>query len=200
MAAALLTWLWPQPQHQRDRRPALIGGVLGIAVGHLLTEVLGYALKAAQQVSVTGLIWIHTEWVVLALAVGKRLEIAAVRRPMGIERFAERREIAVGAVSLHDQEPVQRHVRLAVLDRDQTATSRDYTLAISGSRYFVEKPPIADHAELDRRMRAGELALAIEIPSGFGRDLARGPWGALLCGHRSSHPPPQRRQFRPSEA
>ncbi len=62
----------------------------------------------------------------------------------------------------------------AVLDRDQTTTSRDYVLDISGSRYFVERPPIADYAELDRRMRAGELALAIEIPTGFGRDIARG--------------------------
>jgi len=62
----------------------------------------------------------------------------------------------------------------AVLDRDQTTTSRDYTLNIAGSRYFVERPPIADHAELDRRMRAGEISLAIEIPPGFGRDVARG--------------------------
>jgi len=62
----------------------------------------------------------------------------------------------------------------AVLDRDQTSISRDYTLDIAGSRYFVERPPIADYAELDRRMRSGELALAIEIPPGFGRDIARG--------------------------
>ena len=52
--------------------------------------------------------------------------------------------------------------------------SRNYALNLSGSRYFVERPPIADYADLDRRMRAGELALAIEIQSGFARDLARG--------------------------
>ncbi len=62
----------------------------------------------------------------------------------------------------------------AVLDRDQTAASRDYALNIAGSRYFIERAPITDYAELDRRMRAGELSLAIEIPPGFGRDLARG--------------------------
>ncbi len=62
----------------------------------------------------------------------------------------------------------------AVLDRDDTTTSRDYVLQIAGSRYFIEKPPIADDAELERRMRAGELSLAIEIPPGFGRDVARG--------------------------
>ena len=62
----------------------------------------------------------------------------------------------------------------AVLDRDDTAASRDYALNISGSRYFIEHPPIASYEELDRRMRAGEIGLAIEIPPGFGRDLARG--------------------------
>ncbi|WP_263143797.1 ribosome-associated ATPase/putative transporter RbbA [Pseudomonas sp. RIT-PI-AD] len=62
----------------------------------------------------------------------------------------------------------------AVLDRDQTTTSEAYALNIAGSRYFVEREPIRDYAELDRRMRSGKLSLAIEIPPGFGRDLKRG--------------------------
>jgi ribosome-dependent ATPase len=62
----------------------------------------------------------------------------------------------------------------AVLDRDQTTTSNDYVNNIAGSRYFIQRAPVADYADLDRRMRAGEIALAIEIPSGFGRDIARG--------------------------
>ncbi|MFL9879978.1 ribosome-associated ATPase/putative transporter RbbA [Herbaspirillum rhizosphaerae] len=62
----------------------------------------------------------------------------------------------------------------AVLDRDQTSLSQSYALNLSGSRYFIEKAPLSDYAELDRRMRDGELSLAIEIPSGFGRDLERG--------------------------
>jgi ribosome-dependent ATPase len=62
----------------------------------------------------------------------------------------------------------------AVLDRDQTLLSQNYALNLSGSHYFVERPPLSDYADLDRRMRAGELALAIEIPHGFARDLARG--------------------------
>lgn len=64
-------------------------------------------------------------------------------------------------------------LRFAVLDRDQTTTSRSYIQSLSGSRYFIEQPPIADYAEMDRRMRSGELNLAIEIPSGFARGLAR---------------------------
>ena len=62
----------------------------------------------------------------------------------------------------------------AMLDRDQTVLSQNYALNLSGSRYFIEKPPITDYAELDQRMRSGELSLAIEIPSGFARDIARG--------------------------
>jgi ribosome-dependent ATPase len=62
----------------------------------------------------------------------------------------------------------------AVLDRDQTTTSRDYTLDLAGSRYFIERAPILDYEDLDQRMRAGDLALAIEIPPGFARDIARG--------------------------
>jgi ribosome-dependent ATPase len=62
----------------------------------------------------------------------------------------------------------------AVLDRDDTALSRDYVLQIAGSRYFSEKAPIADYADLDRRMRSGELTLAVEVPPGFARDLAHG--------------------------
>jgi len=65
-------------------------------------------------------------------------------------------------------------LNFAALDRDQTTLSRNYTLNLSGSRYFVERPPLADYGELDRRMRSGELALALEIPSGFARDVKRG--------------------------
>ncbi|MGC4393137.1 ribosome-associated ATPase/putative transporter RbbA [Agrobacterium sp. M50-1] len=62
----------------------------------------------------------------------------------------------------------------AVLDRDDSTISRDYALDIAGSRYFIEKEPIRDYADMDRRMRDGELSLAIEIPPGFGRDVLRG--------------------------
>jgi ribosome-dependent ATPase len=66
------------------------------------------------------------------------------------------------------------NLSFAILDRDDTTVSRDYALQIAGSRYFVEKPPIADYADLDRRMRSGELSLAIEIPPGFARGLEHG--------------------------
>lgn len=65
-------------------------------------------------------------------------------------------------------------MRYAVLDLDQTPLSQNYTLSLSGSRYFQERPPIIDHADLDRRMRNGELSLALEIPPGFARNAERG--------------------------
>ncbi|AOI68508.1 multidrug ABC transporter ATP-binding protein [Burkholderia ubonensis] len=66
------------------------------------------------------------------------------------------------------------NLSFAVLDRDQTIASENYILNIAGSRYFVQKPPIADYTDLDRRMRGGELSLALEIPTNFARDLERG--------------------------
>ncbi len=66
------------------------------------------------------------------------------------------------------------NLRYAVLDRDQSTVSQSYALSLAGSRYFIEQPPIADYAEMDRRMRSGELSLAIEIPPGFGRNVLRG--------------------------
>ncbi|WP_415257577.1 ATP-binding cassette domain-containing protein [Thauera phenylacetica] len=62
----------------------------------------------------------------------------------------------------------------AVLDHDRSVASQRYTLRIAGSRYFLEQAPLDSHADLDARMRAGRLAMAIEIPPGFGRELARG--------------------------
>ncbi len=62
----------------------------------------------------------------------------------------------------------------AVLDRDRSTISQSYELDISGSRYFVEHAPLRDYDDLDRRMKNGELALGLEIPPGFGRDLLAG--------------------------
>jgi len=49
-----------------------IGAALGLALGHVLTELLGVAFKAAKQVAVTGWAWVPEElWLIgLALAVG----------------------------------------------------------------------------------------------------------------------------------
>ena len=66
------------------------------------------------------------------------------------------------------------NLRFSVLDRDQTVSSQAWTLNLAGSRYFIEQPPLTSYDELDKRMRSGEVAVAIEIPPNFGRDIARG--------------------------
>lgn len=65
-------------------------------------------------------------------------------------------------------------LRFAVLDRDQTLSSQGWSQNLAGSRYFIEQAPLRSYDQLDRRMRDGELAVAIEIPPNFGRDIARG--------------------------
>ncbi len=78
----------------------------------------------------------------------------------------------------------------AVLDRDQTLLSSNYTLNLSGSPYFIEHAPVADYDDLDRRMRNGELALVVEIPAGFARDVQRGQ--AVQIGAWADGAMPQR--------
>ena len=51
---------------------ALLGALIGIALGHLLTEALGMLLRARQQVEITGWYWLSAElWLIgLGIAVG----------------------------------------------------------------------------------------------------------------------------------
>jgi ribosome-dependent ATPase len=64
------------------------------------------------------------------------------------------------------------NLKYAAFDQDQTPESRRLLENFSGSRYFAEQRPISSAAEMEQRLRSGELAVAVEIPSGFGRDLA----------------------------
>lgn len=70
----------------------------------------------------------------------------------------------------HDVE----NVRFAALDLDQTAESRDYIRHFSGSRYFVETDEARTLTELENRLIANDITLALEIEPGFGREVNRG--------------------------
>jgi ribosome-dependent ATPase len=63
------------------------------------------------------------------------------------------------------------NLNFAAFDQDRTPESRRLLEGFSGSRYFSERSPVGSPAELERRMRSGELAVVAEIPAGFGRDL-----------------------------
>jgi ribosome-dependent ATPase len=68
------------------------------------------------------------------------------------------------------------HLRFGAFDQDRTPESRSLIEAFSSSRrYFDERPPpIGTGEELDRRLRSGDLQVAVEVPPGFGRDLMGG--------------------------
>lgn len=66
------------------------------------------------------------------------------------------------------------NLRFAIMDRDQTGLSQAYSQNLSGSRYFIEKAPITDYNQLERRLRSGDITVAIEIPPNFARDVAKG--------------------------
>ena len=66
------------------------------------------------------------------------------------------------------------NLTFAVLDHDQSHESRAYLEELRGSRYFVEKPPLVNYADLGTRLQSNEIDAAIEIPPGFGRNIERG--------------------------
>jgi ribosome-dependent ATPase len=66
------------------------------------------------------------------------------------------------------------NLRFAMLDGDQSGFSQNYGMNLSGSPYFIERALLVNHAELDTRMRSGDISLAVEIPPNFGRDIERG--------------------------
>jgi ribosome-dependent ATPase len=66
------------------------------------------------------------------------------------------------------------NLTFAALDHDQSHESRAYLEELRGSSYFVEKAPLANYADLEKRMQSGEIDAAVEIPPGFGRDLEAG--------------------------
>ena len=74
-----------------------------------------------------------------------------------------------------------RDIPFAVLDHDDSPASRAYVSAYRDSPWFELRPPLMDVQALDDRMTSGELALALEIPPGFGADLRAGHGNAVAA-------------------
>src|SRR5690606_35672385 len=66
------------------------------------------------------------------------------------------------------------NLTFAAFDQDQTPESRSYIANFQGSPYFIEAPSVASAGQLEERMAAGEVSLALEIPRGFGRAVTTG--------------------------
>ena len=62
----------------------------------------------------------------------------------------------------------------AAFDQDQTPESRAYIANFQGSPTFVEQAPVTSIDQLEERMAAGTISLALEIPRGFGRAVTTG--------------------------
>ncbi len=71
------------------------------------------------------------------------------------------------------------NIKFAALDLDQTPASRAYLKSFEGSPYFTERPPLTSTQDLERRLVAGDIEVAIEIPPNFGRELKRNGSGTL---------------------
>lgn len=65
-------------------------------------------------------------------------------------------------------------IRLAVRDHDDSAQSRELVRQFAGSRSFRLIPAPPDDAAAARLMVAGKAQMVLDIPAGFGRDLATG--------------------------
>ena len=66
------------------------------------------------------------------------------------------------------------NLSFAVLDRDQSPESRAYLEELRGSTYFREKTPLSTYDDIDKRLKSGDISVAIEIPPSFGIDIKRG--------------------------
>jgi ribosome-dependent ATPase len=64
-------------------------------------------------------------------------------------------------------------IRFAALDFDQTPESRAYLSEYEGSAYFLRQQPLYSQKEAERRLRANNISLVIEVPTEFGRNLKR---------------------------
>jgi ABC-2 type transport system permease protein len=67
-----------------------------------------------------------------------------------------------------------RHVRLAVMDREHTAESRELLSSFVNSDYFDIVASPASMEEIERMMNRGEARVALVIPEGMTRDMRAG--------------------------
>jgi len=67
-----------------------------------------------------------------------------------------------------------RHVRLALLDREHTAESRELVSSFVNSTYFDVVAAPASMRDIERLMDRGDVRVALVIPEGMTRDLRSG--------------------------
>ena len=108
-----------------------------------------------------------------ALAVGRKefWQIVRDRRTLTILLFVPAFFLMLYGYALNFD---IRHVRLAVLDREHNADSRELLSAFVNSTYFDVVASVGSTAEVERLMNAGQVRAALVIPEGTSRDLREG--------------------------
>lgn len=74
-----------------------------------------------------------------------------------------------------------KNVRLCVIDRDMTSESRGLISQLEGSTFFKVKFSTFSEEEANSLLHRGKCDLALQIPSGFGRDIGSGKPSKLLA-------------------
>ena len=67
-----------------------------------------------------------------------------------------------------------KNVPTVVMDQDKTAASRQYVGAYESSEFFSVKGRVDSLSEVDRAFDTNRARIAVVVPAGFARDVARG--------------------------
>ncbi len=67
-----------------------------------------------------------------------------------------------------------RHMPTVVLDADRTASSRDLARRLEITGFYDRIGEVRDYEDIQTEFRSGEAGVALVIPAGYSRDLARG--------------------------
>ena len=66
------------------------------------------------------------------------------------------------------------HIRYATLDLDRSPESRTYLEQFAASnRYFTQTRPVDSDTDALHRLQSNDIAMVLEIPPNFGRDIER---------------------------
>jgi len=72
-----------------------------------------------------------------------------------------------------------KHIRVAVLDEDRTAESRELLDSLFQNQYFDRAVTISRRAEADRLLLHARVRAVVIVPNGYAKSLARGERAAL---------------------
>ena len=72
-----------------------------------------------------------------------------------------------------------KHIGYAVLDRDQSAISREIVAKIDVSGYFENHGLVADYKAMEQLLDRGEIRIGLVFPAGFSRQVRAGQRPAL---------------------